>query len=90
MDSLVAIRFIIEKRELDNLSAAILMDIRSLMFEFEECILQHVLQQGNVAADFLASLGHSSPPGISLLDSPPTGLWPILTGDQLGVSFLCF
>ncbi|GLU17744.1 hypothetical protein SLE2022_341000 [Rubroshorea leprosula] len=81
MDSLVAVRSIIEKREPDNLSAAILMDIRSLMSEFEECILQHVLREGNVAADFLASLGHSSPPGRSLLDSPPAGLWPILTGD---------
>ncbi|GKV18865.1 hypothetical protein SLEP1_g29190 [Rubroshorea leprosula] len=74
MDSLVAVRFIIEKREPDNLSAAILMDIRSLMSEFEECILQHVLREGNAAADFLAPLGHSSPPGRSLLDSPPTGL----------------
>ncbi|GLT87021.1 hypothetical protein SLE2022_051250 [Rubroshorea leprosula] len=90
MDSLVVVIFIIEKREPHNLSAAILMDIRSLMFEFEECILQHVLREGNAAVDFLASLEHSSPLGISLLDSPPTGLWPILTGDQLGVSFLRF
>ncbi|GLU16148.1 hypothetical protein SLE2022_325970 [Rubroshorea leprosula] len=90
MDSLVVVRFIIDKRELDNLSVAILMDIRSLMSEFEECILQHVLREGNATADFLASLGHSSPPGRSLLDSPPTSLWPILTGDQLGVSFLRF
>ncbi|GLT96458.1 hypothetical protein SLE2022_140780 [Rubroshorea leprosula] len=90
MDSLMAVKFINENRESNNLSAAILMDIKNLMSEFEECILQHTLREGNTAADFLVSLGHSSQPGLSLLDFPPIGLRPILTGDQLGASFLRF
>ncbi|GKV16524.1 hypothetical protein SLEP1_g27155 [Rubroshorea leprosula] len=77
-----------ERREPDNLAAALLSDIRDLMAQFESCMLQHVLREGNAAADFLASLGHTSPPGLSILDSPPTGLRPILLGDQMGASFL--
>ncbi|GLU08869.1 hypothetical protein SLE2022_257530 [Rubroshorea leprosula] len=90
MDSLMAVRFIHEKREPDNLSAAILLEIRSLMQSFEACTLQHVLREGNTAADFLASLGHTAPPGLTIWDSPPNGLAKFLQGDQLGVSFLCY
>ncbi|GKV15066.1 hypothetical protein SLEP1_g25867 [Rubroshorea leprosula] len=88
MDSLMAVRFVNERREPDNLAAALLSDIRDLMAQFESCMLQHVLREGNAAADFLASLGHTSPPGLSILDSPPTGLRPILLGDQMGASSL--
>ncbi|GKV09103.1 hypothetical protein SLEP1_g20649 [Rubroshorea leprosula] len=90
MDSLMAVRFILENRKPDNLSAAILLDIKDLMLKFEACLLQHTLREGNAAADFLASLGHSSPPGLRIWDSPPSGVRLILTGDQLGACFLRF
>ncbi|GKV05100.1 hypothetical protein SLEP1_g17144 [Rubroshorea leprosula] len=90
MDSLMAVSFIQEHRMPDNLSAAILVEIQSLMLEFEACLLQHTLREGNAAADFLASLGHSLPPGLRIWSSPPSGLRSILTGDQLGTCFLRF
>ncbi|GLT37618.1 hypothetical protein SLA2020_119240 [Shorea laevis] len=90
MDSLMAVRFILENWKLDNLSAAILLDIKDLMLEFEACLLQHTLRERNVAADFLGSLGHSSPPSLRIWDSPPSGVRPILTGEQLGTCFLRF
>ncbi|GLT31602.1 hypothetical protein SLA2020_063310 [Shorea laevis] len=88
MDSLMVVHFIHENREPDNLAATILLDIKALMLEFEDCRLQHILREGNAAAYFLASLGHSLSPGLCIWDSPPSGLRPILTEDQLGVCFL--
>ncbi|GKV10979.1 hypothetical protein SLEP1_g22272 [Rubroshorea leprosula] len=88
MNSLIAIHFVHEGRELDNLVAPLLSNIRSLMTKLESCILQHTLQEVNAAVDFLASLGHSSPLGLCILDSLPNGLQPILLGDQNGASFL--
>ncbi|GLT96250.1 hypothetical protein SLE2022_138910 [Rubroshorea leprosula] len=90
MDSLMVVRFIQEHRMPDNLSAAILVEIQSLMLEFEAYLLQHTLREGNAAADFLASLGHSLPPGLRIWSSPLSGLRSILTGDQLGTCFLRF
>ncbi|GKV33278.1 hypothetical protein SLEP1_g41806 [Rubroshorea leprosula] len=87
MGSLMVVHFIHENREPDNLAATILLDIKALMLEFEDCRLQHILLEGNAAADFLASLGHSSSPGLCSWGSSPNGLRPILTGDQLGVCF---
>ncbi|GLT50759.1 hypothetical protein SLA2020_242210 [Shorea laevis] len=84
-DSLMAVRFINENREPDNLSAAILLEIKNLMLEFDVCILQHTLREGNAAADFLASLGHSIAPGLHIWDSPPGGLCKIsLKGTRWG------
>ncbi|GLT41648.1 hypothetical protein SLA2020_156950 [Shorea laevis] len=88
MDSQMAVRFINEGREVDNLFTAILLDIKSLMLEFEACTVHHILRERNAAADYLASLGHSSQPGLSILNSPPCGLLPILLDDQLGVCFV--
>ncbi|GKU96552.1 hypothetical protein SLEP1_g9776 [Rubroshorea leprosula] len=88
MDSLIAVRFVNEEREPDNLAASLLSDIRNLITELESCILQHTLREGNAVVDFLAALGHSSPPGLCILDSPPNGLRSILLGDKMGVTFL--
>ncbi|GKV35829.1 hypothetical protein SLEP1_g44040 [Rubroshorea leprosula] len=77
MDSQMAVRFIYEDREVDNLSVAILLDIKSLMLEFKACTVHHILREKNAAADYLASLGHSSQSGLSILNSPPCGLLPI-------------
>ncbi|GLT37160.1 hypothetical protein SLA2020_114940 [Shorea laevis] len=81
MDSLISVRLINENRELDNLSAAILLEIKNLVQGIDVCILQHTLREGNAAADFLASLGHSTAPRLHIWDSPPSGLWNILEGD---------
>ncbi|GLT46558.1 hypothetical protein SLA2020_203020 [Shorea laevis] len=88
MDSLIAVRLINEGRDLENSTTNLLLDIRNLMAEFEVCNLQHTLREGNSAADFLAALGHSSSPGTTILDFPPTGLYSILIGDSMGASFL--
>ncbi|GLT60485.1 hypothetical protein SLA2020_332490 [Shorea laevis] len=88
LDSLMAVRFINDNREPNNLSAALILDIKLLMGDFQACVLQHTLREGNAAADFLASMGHSSQPGLHVLDSPPTDLRHILAGNQLGASFL--
>ncbi|GKV06533.1 hypothetical protein SLEP1_g18418 [Rubroshorea leprosula] len=88
MNSMIAVRFINEGRDLENLTTNLLLDIRNLIAEFEVCTLQHTLREGNSAADFLAALGHSSPPGTTILDSPPAGLHAILIRDSMGVSFL--
>ncbi|GLU14821.1 hypothetical protein SLE2022_313680 [Rubroshorea leprosula] len=88
MDSMIAVRLINEGRDLENSTTNLLLDIRNLMAEFEVCTLQHILREGNSAADFLAALGHSSSPGTTILDSPPTGLYSILIGDSMGASFL--
>ncbi|GLT50394.1 hypothetical protein SLA2020_238810 [Shorea laevis] len=88
LDSLMVVHLINNNREPDNLSAAIVLDIKNLTSEFQDCILQHTLREGNAAADYLASLGHNSQPGLSILNTPPVGLRHILAGDQLGASFL--
>ncbi|GLT57950.1 hypothetical protein SLA2020_308830 [Shorea laevis] len=84
----MVVHLINNNREPDNLSAAIVLDIKNLISEFQDCILQHTLREGNAAADYLASLGHNSQPGLSILNTPPVGLRHILAGDQLGASFL--
>ncbi|GLT90049.1 hypothetical protein SLE2022_080010 [Rubroshorea leprosula] len=89
MDSQMAVRFINEDRLVDNLSVAILLDIKSWMLEFEACTMHQNLRERNAAVDYLASLGHSSQPSLSILNSPPCGLLPILLGDQLGACFFC-
>lgn len=66
MDSLMALRFIQENWVPDNISTTILVDIKSLTLEFEVCLLQHTLREGNAAVDFLAFLGHFSPPSLSI------------------------
>lgn len=47
----------------------------------------HTLREGNRAADFLANLGHSSSLGVTVFDSPPTGISNILNGDRMGIAF---
>ncbi|GKV49295.1 hypothetical protein SLEP1_g56052 [Rubroshorea leprosula] len=88
LDYLMAVRFINNNRDPDNLSAAFILDIRLLMRDFQARVLQHTLREGNAVADFLASMGHSSQLGLRVIDSPPDGLRYILVGDQLGASFL--
>ncbi|GKV49142.1 hypothetical protein SLEP1_g55908 [Rubroshorea leprosula] len=85
MDAFISVCLVNENREPDNLFLAILLEIKNLMQGIDVCILQHTLREDNAAADYLASLGHSTAPGLHIWDSPPSELWNILEGDQMGV-----
>ncbi|GLT42791.1 hypothetical protein SLA2020_167750 [Shorea laevis] len=71
----------------DGLATALILDIKALAASFEFCLLSHTLREGNSAADFLASLGHSSPYGTTFLPSPPSGMASLLLGDAMGILF---
>ncbi|GLT64512.1 hypothetical protein SLA2020_369990 [Shorea laevis] len=71
----------------NGLATALILDIKALVASFEFCLLSHTLREGNSAADFLASLGHSSPYGTTFLSSPPSGMASLLLGDAMGILF---
>ncbi|GLT29139.1 hypothetical protein SLA2020_040240 [Shorea laevis] len=72
----------------DGLATALILDIKALTVSFEFCLLSHTLREGNsTTADFLASLGHSSPHGTTFLPSPPSAMASLLLGDAMEILF---
>ncbi|GLT24834.1 hypothetical protein SLA2020_000030 [Shorea laevis] len=88
MDSLMAIRLIQTKQIGEGSASVLLSDILHLINMFTVCRVQHVLREGNSAADFMAAMGHSLPQGTTLFQTPPVGIRGILQRDNLGTLFL--
>ncbi|GKV16725.1 hypothetical protein SLEP1_g27324 [Rubroshorea leprosula] len=67
LDSMTALQAVHAECLPNGLATALILDIKALVASFEFCLLSHTLREGNSAADFLASLGHSSPNGTTFL-----------------------
>ncbi|GLT74663.1 hypothetical protein SLA2020_464490 [Shorea laevis] len=85
MDSQVAVNAICSGVDMDNHAAILVADIRKLLLGFTSSTVQHILREGNSAADFMASVGYTLPIGTSRFAQPPVGVEDILLGDRLGV-----
>ncbi|GLT25001.1 hypothetical protein SLA2020_001590 [Shorea laevis] len=88
MDSLMAIRLIQTKQIGEGSAFVLLSDILHLINMFTVCKVQHVLREGNSAADFMATMGHSLPQGTTLFQTPLVGIRGSLQRDNLGTLFL--
>ncbi|CAI0434846.1 unnamed protein product [Linum tenue] len=60
-------------------------EIRHLLQRDWQVRIEHVFREGNVVADYLASTGHSSSPGVHIINQPSSMLNYWLLFDQLGV-----
>ncbi|GLT91362.1 hypothetical protein SLE2022_092530 [Rubroshorea leprosula] len=78
MDSQVAVNAICSGIDMDNHAAVLVAGIRRSLLAFISCIVQHILREGNSAADFLASVGYSLPMGTSRFAQPPARVEDIL------------
>ncbi|CAI0502095.1 unnamed protein product [Linum tenue] len=65
---------------------ALVSEVRRLLALDWQVEVIHVFREGNVVADYLASLGHSRPPGFHFVDTqcPVLNYW--LLFDCMGVS----
>ena len=70
-------------RSLSNLMIRCLHSVSS----FASITFRHTLREGNQAADFLANLGHRMAPGLTIHQSPPNGIGPLLLADEMGIAF---
>ncbi|CAN1180887.1 Putative ribonuclease H protein At1g65750 [Linum perenne] len=61
-------------------------DIREFFKRDWEVTITHVYREGNVAADFLANLGHKYPHGLHLISLPDCNLSYFLRRDCMGIS----
>ncbi|OMP14065.1 putative ribonuclease H protein [Corchorus olitorius] len=68
--------------------AHVLLECKQLLQGFSLSSIRHLWREGNQCADHLASLAHSSSPGVTILDTPPLSLSPLLLKDSLGVDSL--
>ncbi|KAF7805413.1 putative ribonuclease H-like domain-containing protein [Senna tora] len=64
---------------------ALFCKIRLLMSRFAHCKIQHQWRQGNMAADFLASMGSNSEDRRTELDCPPVGIRNLLYADVVAI-----
>ncbi|GLT41963.1 hypothetical protein SLA2020_159880 [Shorea laevis] len=87
LDSMIALQAVQAECLPDGLATALILDIKALVASFELCLLSHTLREGNSTADFLASMGHSSPYGMTFLSSLPLGMASLLLGDAMGILF---
>ncbi|CAI0393757.1 unnamed protein product [Linum tenue] len=84
-DSQTAIR-LITTAGLRHPHSAMIQEARRLLAQEWEVELLHVFREGNVVADYLASLGHGLPPGDHIINTPYHMLSYWLYYDLLGVS----
>ncbi|GKV23775.1 hypothetical protein SLEP1_g33471 [Rubroshorea leprosula] len=88
MDSLLAVQAILARKTGDGPASILLLDIFHLVNSFEVCTVQHTLREGNVAADYMASIGRILTQGTRFFQSPPPGIRSILHEDNIGTLFL--
>ncbi|GLT47436.1 hypothetical protein SLA2020_211350 [Shorea laevis] len=88
MDYLSVVQMIQTRKAEEGSASVLLSDIFHYLDAFTACKMQHTLREGNAAADFMAAKGHTLLQGLSLFQTPPSGISCILHGDVLGTSFL--
>ncbi|GLU24096.1 hypothetical protein SLE2022_400600 [Rubroshorea leprosula] len=88
MDSLLAIQLIQNRQVSAGPASVLLTDIFVLIDFFSSCLVQHTLREGNLAADFMASMGHELTLGTTPFPTPPVDIHMILQSDHLGTMFL--
>ncbi|GLT52279.1 hypothetical protein SLA2020_256270 [Shorea laevis] len=88
MDSLLAVQMIQARKTGDGRTSVLLSDILHLLSSFTVCTIQHTLREGNMAADFMASIGQHLTQGTTFFSDPPEGIGSILHGDSIGTLFL--
>ncbi|GKV48718.1 hypothetical protein SLEP1_g55522 [Rubroshorea leprosula] len=88
MDSLLAIQLIQNRQVSAGPASALLTDIFMLIDFFSSCLVQHTLREGNLAADFMASMGHELTLGTTPFPTPPVDIHMILQSDHIGTMFL--
>ncbi|GLT26417.1 hypothetical protein SLA2020_014840 [Shorea laevis] len=84
MDSLLVVQMIQGRKRTEGMASILFSDIFAMLNSFDSCIMQHTLREGNFAADFMASLGHSLLHGTVYYQAPPVGIGVILQGDIAG------
>ncbi|CAL1375198.1 unnamed protein product [Linum trigynum] len=84
VDSMVIIQLIKEARNCHP-HFTLINEVRGLLGRDWEVDLQHVFREGNVVADYLASLGHGLPPGDHIIELPCSRLSHLLYFDTIGV-----
>ncbi|GKV38629.1 hypothetical protein SLEP1_g46518 [Rubroshorea leprosula] len=88
MDSLLAIQLIQNRQVSAGPASVLLTDIFMLIDFFSSCLVQHTLREGNLAADFMASMGHELTLGTTPFPTPPVDIHMILQSDHIGTMFL--
>ncbi|GKV48418.1 hypothetical protein SLEP1_g55234 [Rubroshorea leprosula] len=87
MDSLLAVQMIQGRKMTDGFASVLFSDIFSMLNSFDSCVVQHTLQEGNFAADFMPWLGQRLSHGTIFYQTPPSGIEFILQGDIVGTMF---
>ncbi|GKV26433.1 hypothetical protein SLEP1_g35733 [Rubroshorea leprosula] len=88
MDSLLAVQQIQSWKVSAGAASVLLNDICLLLDSFSSCLVQHTLREGNYAANFMASIGHTVDLGTTLFPTPPMGISTILQSDCTGAMSL--
>ncbi|CAI0467081.1 unnamed protein product [Linum tenue] len=83
-DSTTAIN-LLKDADCHNPHYTLIAAIRELLARDWEIELVHVFREGNYVADYLASIGHSLPIGVHLIDIPSPTLRHWLYFDTIGV-----
>ncbi|CAI0475113.1 unnamed protein product [Linum tenue] len=52
----------------------VVSEIRRILQRDWQVRIEHVFREGNAVADFLASTGHSIPPGVHIINQPSSML----------------
>jgi ribonuclease HI len=86
-DSLLVVNLIIGDTSQCHAYALIIQDIKDILFS-RNYSLHLTLREGNQCADFMAKLGASTDGELSVHSSPPEGLIPLLSTDELGTLFI--
>lgn len=89
-DSLEAIQALNQDISPTTPAPALVLDCKGLLLKFEATRLRHSPRETNHAADFLAKIGHDLPQGVSIHESPPTGVLSIICNDISGLGLKTF
>ncbi|CAL0327701.1 unnamed protein product [Lupinus luteus] len=89
-DSLQAISLVTHDIPQYHIYATIATTIQDLLRRTWTVCLEHSVRETNYPADFLAKLGAREDMEWKVWDSPPSGISPLLTTDQLGHSLALF
>ncbi|KAF7815243.1 RNA-directed DNA polymerase [Senna tora] len=84
-DSLTVVKLVLEGCPREHFCNNLVVRIRFVMAEFEDCRVRHIFREANFVADFLAGVAHGGGLDLIILDDPDVECREFLVRDLFGV-----